>query len=332
VVPPRSPDNDITPTWDISGPRNAVLTCTLMQGRKVIWGPATCPASGTFSLAGLPDGTYTLRVTATDHAGNVSAVAVTTYVLDTVAPATPTLDYGTTSPSSDLSPFWGFSLPTGADGRCELLRGGTVIASRNNCGGAVRFDLSGRPQGTYVVKIYAVDAAGNLSQPLVISYVLGHASPLPTGSGSGSGTGTGAGTGGTPPPGGGHKNANTLAGLPTGPGAARQPIEELNRLSSLIRSGAKHTVQNAADAVSAVIPAIHDKITENVSHAVQGVVNAVSSAGGGTGFPLILLFVVLAFLLVQNRIDSRDPKLALASVAADDTVEFLPPPSRGGDR
>ena len=84
--------------------------------------------------------------------------------------------------------------------------------------------------------------------------------------------------------------------------------------------------------MSAVIPVIHDKITENVSHAVQGVVNAVSAAGGGTGFPLILLLVVLAFLLVQNRIDSRDPKLALASVAADDTVEFLPPPSRGGDR
>jgi hypothetical protein len=66
-----------------------------------------------------------------------------------------------------------------------------------------------------------------------------------------------------------------------------------------------------------------------VSKAVQGVVDAVSHAGGGTGFPLMLLFVVLAFLLMQNRIDRRDPKLALASVAADDTFEFLPPPSRG---
>jgi hypothetical protein len=35
------------------------------------------------------------------------------------------------------------------------------------------------------------------------------------------------------------------------------------------------------------------------------------------------------FLIVQNRIDRRDPKLALASVAAEETVEFRPPPSRG---
>jgi large repetitive protein len=332
VVPPASPDNDMTPTWQIGGPRNAVLTCTLLSGRKVIWGPAICPAGGTFSLAGLPDGTYTLRVTATDHAGNVSAAAVTTYVLDTAAPPSPTLDYGTSSPSTDTTPFWGFSLPPGSTGRCELVRGGTVIVSRNNCAGAVRFDLAGRPQGTYVVRIYAVDAAGNASDPLVITYVLGQASPVPTGSGTGTGTTNGT-TGGPPSSGGGqHGGSHQLPALPTAPGAARQPLDELNRLSSLIKSDAKHGVQKAADTLSAVIPVIHDKITENVSHAVQGVVNAVSAAGGGTGFPLILLLVVLAFLVVQNRIDSRDPKLALASVAADDTVEFLPPPSRGGDR
>jgi hypothetical protein len=199
----------------------------------------------------------------------------------------------------------------------------------------VRFDLTGRPQGTYVVRIYAVDAAGNASDPLVITYVLGQASPPPpTSSGSGSGTGTTNGTTGGPPSTGGgrQRGSHQLPALPTGPGAARQPLDELNRLSSLIKSDAKHSVQKAADTLSAVIPVIHDKITENVSHAVQGVVNAVSAAGGGTGFPLILLLVVLAFLVVQNRIDSRDPKLALASVAADDTVEFLPPPSRGGDR
>ena len=333
VVPPASPAHDMSPTWQISGPRNAVLTCTLMLGRKVVWGPATCPAGGTFSLAGLPDGTYTLRVTATDHAGNVSAVSVTTYVLDTTPPASPTLDYGTSSPSTSTTPFWGFTLPPGTSGRCELVRGGTVIATRSNCAGAVRFDLSGRPEGTYVVKIYAVDAAGNESQPLVITYVLGHATPVPPTSSSGGGTGTPTGTaGGTPTAGGKRPTGGSTVGLPTAPGAARQPLDEINRLSSLIRSGVRHTVQKAAATVSSVIPVIHDKITENVSHAVQGVVSAVSSAGGGTGFPLILLLVVVAFLLMQNRIDSRDPKLALASVAADDTVEFLPPPSRGGNR
>jgi hypothetical protein len=55
----------------------------------------------------------------------------------------------------------------------------------------------------------------------------------------------------------------------------------------------------------------------------------IGSAGGGAGFPLLLALVVGLFLLVQNRIDRRDPKLALAAVGADDMVDFLPPPSRG---
>jgi hypothetical protein len=156
---------------------------------------------------------------------------------------------------------------------------------------------------------------------------------VPPTSSRGGGTSTPTGTtGGTPSTGGRRPGGGSPVALPTAPGAARQPLDEINRLTSLLRTGARHTVQRTAATVSSIIPVIHDKITENVSHAVQGVVNAVSSAGGGTGFPLILLFVVVAFLLVQNRIDSRDPKLALASVAADDTVEFLPPPSRGGNR
>jgi hypothetical protein len=43
---------------------------------------------------------------------------------------------------------------------------------------------------------------------------------------------------------------------------------------------------------------------------------------------LILVGLVVVFLIVQNRIDRRDPKLAFVSAAADDLVEFQPPPSR----
>jgi hypothetical protein len=71
-----------------------------------------------------------------------------------------------------------------------------------------------------------------------------------------------------------------------------------------------------------------DRAGGAVAAAVQGVVQAVGQAGHGTGFPLVLLTLVVMFLFAQNLIDRRDPKLAMASIAADDMVEFTPPPSR----
>jgi hypothetical protein len=39
---------------------------------------------------------------------------------------------------------------------------------------------------------------------------------------------------------------------------------------------------------------------------------------------LTLLILIGLFLLVQNRLDRRDPKLALAPVYADPGVSFVP--------
>jgi hypothetical protein len=93
-------------------------------------------------------------------------------------------------------------------------------------------------------------------------------------------------------------------------------------------------IATAAKSVTSVTQTVRQEITSpiarGVTQAVQSVVNAVGKAGGGTGFPLLLLLIVAIFLIAQGRVDRRDPKLAQASVAADDTVEFLPPPSRGG--
>jgi len=41
-------------------------------------------------------------------------------------------------------------------------------------------------------------------------------------------------------------------------------------------------------------------------------------------FPLVLLVVVAVFLLVQNRIDRKDPKLAAAPVDAEPLLGFGP--------
>jgi hypothetical protein len=310
VVPPTSPDNTTSPRWLITAPRGATLTCTLSHGRTLVLAPGVCPANGVVSLAGMPDGTYTMRVTATDSAGNVSAASITTYVLDTVAPGSPTLAYGSPSSGTSRTPFWGFVLPSGTTGRCELVQSGTVIASRE-CTAAVSFTLDG-PDGAYAVRIIALDAAGNASAPLVVSYYLyGH------------GGGVAAGGGGST----GHRPAGH-GPKPAPPGTVQRIID---RLGTAAGQASKTVRRAAGGVVSAVpsLPVIHDPLTNNVSHAVQHVINAVSKAGGGTGFPLLLLVIVAIFLMAQSRVDRRDPKLALASVAADDHLQFGPPPSRG---
>lgn len=323
VVPPQSPDSTTTPHWQISAPRGAILTCTLLHGTRVIFGPAACPAGGGFSLAGLPDGTYTLRVTATDSAGNVSAASVTTYVLDRSPPAAPSLAYSSGSASSSRSPYWGFTLPAGSVGRCELWRGSTLLASNSACRGAVSFNISTSP-GTYTLKVYAVDAAGNVSRPMSVTYLLLAAS---SGGGSFEPSQFGGGTTTSVTP------SRTRSTSSSNQNVIERQVQSI--IATLNGSSPKSVVKKAANALASGIgvdafPVINDKLTKDVSHAVQGVVNAVSKAGGGTGFPLFLLVIVLVFLVAQSRIDKRDPKLALASVVADDSLQFRPPPSRGG--
>jgi hypothetical protein len=47
--------------------------------------------------------------------------------------------------------------------------------------------------------------------------------------------------------------------------------------------------------------------------------------------PMSLLLVVMLFLLVQDRVDRNDPKLALAPVYPDPELSFGPRPSDGHD-
>ena len=51
---------------------------------------------------------------------------------------------------------------------------------------------------------------------------------------------------------------------------------------------------------------------------------AVVAASKKTAVPAGLLLLIGLFLAVQNRLDRRDPKLALAPVYADPGVSFVP--------
>jgi hypothetical protein len=45
-----------------------------------------------------------------------------------------------------------------------------------------------------------------------------------------------------------------------------------------------------------------------------------------SGFPVVLLVVVLLFIAFQNRLDDKDPKLALAPIHREPMLRYLPPP------
>lgn len=56
----------------------------------------------------------------------------------------------------------------------------------------------------------------------------------------------------------------------------------------------------------------------------QAVSAAVVTASKKTAVPAGLLLLIAVFLMIQNRLDRRDPKLALAPVYADPGVSFVP--------
>jgi hypothetical protein len=179
------------------------------------------------------------------------------------------------------------------------------------------------------VRIVAIDGAGNESHPLQAFYLLGVSTPSgPQSTGGTVGVEGGSGSGGGPSTTPHHRHSVRVP-LQIVPGLISALGNPTTVLGESVAAAGKKAVQTAKHVASAILPDFHDNVTEHVSKAVQGVVNAVTHAGGGAGFPLLLLVIVFGFLLVQNRIDRKDPKLALASVASDDTIEFRPPPSRG---
>lgn len=171
------PGPSASASWLVSwtGEAGATASCSLSRAGTALRTTA-CASPSTQDLAGLPDGTYTLAVTLTDAAGNTSGAAVVTRVLDTTAPAAPSLT-APTGPSS--APAWTVSWTgeAGAAATCRLTLGATVLLVASPCAGTATYDLSSRPDGVYSVQVDLVDAAGNRSPATAVSYTLDRTPP-----------------------------------------------------------------------------------------------------------------------------------------------------------
>jgi hypothetical protein len=84
---------------------------------------------------------------------------------------------------------------------------------------------------------------------------------------------------------------------------------------------------DASDVVKAFAPPF---ARDGLPGLLRRIARVAAEVGKRSAFPSSLLVLVLAFLSLQNRIDRRDPKLALAPVYPTPDLAFDPPLERGG--
>ncbi|MDT7538540.1 MAG: large repetitive protein [Actinomycetota bacterium] len=176
VAQPSSPGRNRTPSVTFTSETGTVGSCKLSRGATVLSDPAPCSSPTTLNLTGLPDGAYTLSVRAIDAAGNIGPAGTATYVLDTTAPAAPTMTLVAGSPSSDRAPQFGFNVELGTTPSCKVTLPSAVVRDLT-CSNAVTLDLSGATDGDYVLNVRATDPAGNVSAPATTTYHLDSNAP-----------------------------------------------------------------------------------------------------------------------------------------------------------
>jgi hypothetical protein len=82
-------------------------------------------------------------------------------------------------------------------------------------------------------------------------------------------------------------------------------------------------VEQAAAAARAVEQIAHAVVTEAVERVNDAVKPAAAAAVATTfTFPIGLMLAVLLFLIVQSRLDRRDPKLRSEAGASQATLQF----------
>jgi hypothetical protein len=124
------------------------------------------------TLLGIVDGSHTLTVRATDAALNIDATPATfTWTVDTAAPVPPTFINGPRLPTRSRSAAFAISTPEpGATFQCSLDRGPFGVC-------APPFGFVKLRNGLHVLRIRAIDQAGNVSAVAQRSWFVDTAPP-----------------------------------------------------------------------------------------------------------------------------------------------------------
>jgi uncharacterized repeat protein (TIGR01451 family) len=153
-----------TASFVLSSEAGATLACKLDGGA---FASCTSPAA----LAGLADGSHVFSVHATDLAGNVSADATRSWIVDTAAPGA-SITGGPTGPTnSRAASFVLGSTEAGSTFECKL-----DAAPFASCSSPVAY--SALVDASYVFTVHAIDAAGNVSADVTRSWVVNTTIPV----------------------------------------------------------------------------------------------------------------------------------------------------------
>ncbi|MFL6239023.1 MAG: Ig-like domain-containing protein [Actinomycetes bacterium] len=317
---PVTPDALRTPSWSWARVSGTTSSCRLTRGGTVIvnWRPCTSPFVA--DLAGRADATYTLAVRLTDVAGNVGPAATSNYTLDTTPPSAPVLS-GPSSPGSDKTPTWSWNVPAGATASCLLTRAGRVVRDWTTCSSPYTANLTGQPDGTYRLAVRFTDAAGNVGPAASSSYRLDSTQQQPP----------------PPPPVSHGKNPGPPPVFTPGPAVLPPPPPPATvvRVPSRDLGGPAPTLPRTSTGRPALKPTGKQPEQSSSRQLFSPKIPPVGDVPNVIGqvavkslekpqFPLLLLVVVGLFLLIQNRIDRKDPKLASAPVDSEPLLGFGP--------
>jgi outer membrane protein OmpA-like peptidoglycan-associated protein len=151
-----------------SADSTATFECKLDGGD---WAACTSPDA----LTGLADGDHTLRVRATDAAGNVeSSPAVVNWTVDTTAPSTTVGDHPASLTQATAASIEFSSADSGATFECKLDGGDWAACTSAHA-------LTGLADGDHTLRVRATDAAGNVeSSPAVVNWTVDTTAPSTT--------------------------------------------------------------------------------------------------------------------------------------------------------
>ena len=290
---PASPGTDMTPRWTFTAEADSTSECMLASGTTVVTTWEPCSGSAKYSVADA--GSYVFSVRSRDASGNISPTSSAVYVFE---------------PDSR-----GATTPTGPTSAPGLNKADGTPASTLAPG------FGARPaQG--------VPTAGPRSAPALVPAAAPTPAPAPTV---------------TPEP------ARPVS-VVSPDRFTRTAAPELGPASGLAPRSAAAAVapaRTSARARHAVVrpptPSELGAIDESAappallpSRGEDDVAETILDVGLQTvkksAFPFFLLLIVLLFLVVQDRIDRRDPKLALAPVYRDVALSFTPPPTQSPPR